>query len=93
MPLRSFYWSIIQVATVLTKPCSVSDLFGGWLGGFSKELKPLLQLGAIATYWSLWLCINDISFEMKKKTCSFCAGYSFGHPMATYLGYYTEGGF
>ena len=89
MPLRSFYWSIIQVATVLTKPCSVSDLFGGWLGGFSKELKPLL-LGASVTFWSLSLIRNDIVFQ-KKKTCSSCAGYLFGHPPATYLGYSTEG--
>ena len=56
---RLFRW-------LLDEPCSVSHLFCGWLGGFSKELKPLLQLGATATYRSLWLCINDISFEKKK---------------------------
>jgi hypothetical protein len=45
-------WSIIQVATRLTKPYSVSHLFGGWLQGFSKEFKPLLLLAAATTCWS-----------------------------------------
>ena len=60
------------MATGLTKPCSVSHLYGGWLRGFSKELKPLLLLGAAATCWSLWLSRNDIVYEKKKNMFFEC---------------------
>ena len=48
-----------------TQPHSVSSMFGSWLCGLSKELKLLALLGAAAMYWSLWLCRNDLVFEMK----------------------------
>ena len=55
-------WSIIQVASCLAKPCSVSNMFGNWTQGISKLYKPLVLLGAAATCWSIWLCRNDIVF-------------------------------
>jgi hypothetical protein len=30
---------------------------------------------------------------LKRKNCLSCAGYLFGYPLATYLGYYAEAGF
>jgi len=30
---------------------------------------------------------------LKQKNCFSCAGYLFGYPLATYLGYPTEAGF
>ena len=62
-------WSVFQAASGLSQPHSVSNMFGSWLCGLSKELKSLTLLGAAATCWSLWLCRNDLVFE-KKHTCS-----------------------
>jgi hypothetical protein len=67
-------------------------MFNGWLRGVNKDVKLLLLLGGAATCWSIWLSRNDIVFE-KKKICLSCAGYLFGYPLATYLGYYAEAGF
>jgi hypothetical protein len=47
---------------------SISHMFGNWLWGISKELKPLVLLGAATTCWSLWLCRNDVVFERKPNT-------------------------
>jgi len=58
----------IQTASDLSQPHSVSNMFGSWLCGLSKELKSLTLLGSAATYWSLWLCRNDMVFE-RKHTC------------------------
>jgi hypothetical protein len=49
---------------------SVSHLFGGWLEGFSKELKPLL-FRAATTCWSLWL-VEMILFLKIKNIFSLC---------------------
>jgi hypothetical protein len=38
-------------------------MFGSWLWGLEKDLKPLILLGAAATCSSLWLCRNDIIFS------------------------------
>ena len=43
-------------------------IFGIWLGWFSKTLKPLVLLGAVAICWSLWLCSNDLVFEKEKHS-------------------------
>jgi hypothetical protein len=43
----------------------IPHLFGSWLRGFQKDLKPIIMLGAIATCWSIWLCRNDLVFEKK----------------------------
>ena len=55
----------IQVVLNLSWPCSIFHLFGSWLRGFQKDLKPLILLEAAATYWSIWLCRNDFVFEKK----------------------------
>ena len=63
LPFRSssFRWPQVQLNLY-----SVSNMFGNWIQGISKDLKPLVLLGAAATYWSIWLCRNDIVFEKKK---------------------------
>jgi hypothetical protein len=42
-------WSIIEVATILYLPHSVSNMFGTWLWGFDKDKKSLILAGAAAT--------------------------------------------
>ena len=70
--------SLLQVATGLIKPCCVSHLLGGWLGGFSKELKPLLLLGARLLVGPFGLV--EMILSLKIKTCSSSAGiYSVIH--------------
>jgi len=61
-----------------------------WLRGVNKDVKLLLLLGGAVTYWSIWLSRNDI--VLKKNYFSY-AGYLFGYPLATYLGYPAEAGF
>jgi hypothetical protein len=85
-------WSFIQVVTGLLKHYNIGHMFNGWLRGVNKDVKLLLLLGGAATCWSIWFSKNDIVFE-KKKICLSCAGYLFGYPLATYLGYYAEAGF
>ena len=56
-------WSCIHVALNLPQPRSIPHMFGSWLNGFRRDLKPLLLLGPTVTCWSLWLCRNDLVFE------------------------------
>ena len=58
-------WSIIQVASNLYPPRSVTNIFGNWLHGIDHKYKILLRVGAIAIIWSLWLCRNDKVFNDK----------------------------
>jgi hypothetical protein len=46
-------WSKTQVASSLAKPYSVSNMFGNWIQGISKDLKSLVLLGAAITCWSI----------------------------------------
>jgi hypothetical protein len=48
-PLARTVWSIIQVATNLYLPHSVSNMFGTWLWGLDKDKKSLVLAGAAAT--------------------------------------------
>lgn len=61
-------WSIIYAASGLSQPHCMPNIFGNWLWGIEKELKPLVLLGAAATYWSLWLSRNDIVFGKKNNS-------------------------
>jgi hypothetical protein len=38
-------WNLVQVATNLYTPCSISNLFNSWLRGINKDLKQLVLLG------------------------------------------------
>jgi len=52
-------WSIIQVASDIYPPCSVTNIFGNWLHGIDNQFRTLNRVGALAVIWLLWLCIND----------------------------------
>lgn len=77
-------WSMIHAALGLSQPRSVSDMFGSWLWGIEKELKPLILLGVAATCWSLWLCRNDIIFGNKHNPSPMQVIYSIIHLLRTW---------
>jgi hypothetical protein len=81
-------WAGVHAASGLSHPHSVSNMFGTWLMGISKDLKPLVLLGAAATCWSLWLTRNAMVFE--KKQSSFFAGHLLNYLLASYMGYSSE---
>lgn len=84
-------WSITHVASGLPKPHSVSHMFGNWLGGTSKNLKPLVLLGAATTCWSLgyvgmtWFLERNILFSF--------VGNLLGYSLAPYVVYSREVGY
>ena len=78
-------WSVIHAASGLSQPHSVSNMFGSWLCGLSKDLKSLALLGAAATCWSLWLCRNDLVFEKKCTSFPLQVIYSIIHWLRTWV--------
>ena len=56
-------WSIANLALGINKPHSSTHMFGNWLGGLDKKLRPLVLLGAAAICWSIWLKRNNVVFE------------------------------
>jgi hypothetical protein len=61
-------WSVIQVASTLFPPRSITNIFGNWLNGIEKRFKKHIRVGAIAFIWSLWLCRNDKVFNDKNSS-------------------------
>jgi hypothetical protein len=59
-------WSIIQVASKLYSPTSVTNIFGNWLYGIDLRFRMLIRVGALAVVLSLWLYRNDFN----DKNCS-----------------------
>jgi hypothetical protein len=78
-------WSCIQAALNLPQPRSISHLFGSWLRGFQKDLKPLILLGAVATCWSLWLCRNNLVLEKKHVYSPLHVVYSVIYWLCTWV--------
>jgi hypothetical protein len=61
-------WSVIQVASTLFPPRSITNIFGNWLNGIDNRFKKHIRVGAIAFIWSLWLCRNDKVFNDKNSS-------------------------
>jgi hypothetical protein len=61
-------WGVIQIATNLYLPHSVSNMFGTWLRGLDKDKKSLVLVGAPAICWVIWRCRNDMVFDRKVVT-------------------------
>jgi hypothetical protein len=61
-------WSVIQVASTLFPPCSITNIFRNWLNGIDYRFKKHNRVEAIAFIWSLWLCRNDKVFNDKKSS-------------------------
>ena len=78
-------WSITNAASGLLQPHSISHMFGNWLQGISKEMKPLVLLGAATTCWSFWLCRNDLVFERKINPSSLHVIFSVIHWLRSWI--------
>jgi len=81
-------WAVVYVSCGLSKPHSVSNMFGTWLQGIRQDLKYLVLLGAAATCWAMWLCRNAMVFE--KQINVIFVGYFLNFALAPYLGYSPE---
>jgi hypothetical protein len=69
-------WSVIQVASTLFPPCSITNIFGNSLNRINNRFKKHIRVGDIAFIWSLWLCRNNRYFTIK---LFHLAGYLQGH--------------
>jgi hypothetical protein len=61
-------WSVIQVASNLFPPRSITNIFGNWLNGIDNWFKRHIRVRAIAFIWSLWLYRNDKVFNDKNSS-------------------------
>ena len=61
-------WNLIHLATDISSPTGVENMFGSWLTNFDNHFRALALLGAASTVWSIWQNRNDIVFE--KKLCT-----------------------
>jgi hypothetical protein len=78
-------WRFIFYATNLTKPRSISHMFGTWLSNQHKDFKPLIWVGVAAICWAIWKCRNDI--VLKNEDQLDFAGYLQG---AYWLRFWTQ---
>jgi hypothetical protein len=83
-PFARAIWSIVQVATNIYLPQSVSNLFGTWLWGLDKEQKSLALTGAATICCAIWRCRNDIVFDRKIMNCPSQVIYSATHWLCTW---------
>jgi hypothetical protein len=94
-------WSVIQEASGLHPPTSITNIFGNWLHDINYKYRILLRVGAIALIWSLWLCRNDKVFNNKYSSLlpviyrctSMVAASSRGGSRLLYGGVYAYGGY
>ena len=60
-------WSVLSCTFNFgRKPNSIQDMFGIWLGSFSKGKRRLTLVGIAAIIWTIWNTRNAICFENKK---------------------------
>jgi hypothetical protein len=52
-------WLVIETASGLYTPTSITNIFGNWLHGINYKYMIFIRVGAMALIWSLWLCRND----------------------------------
>jgi hypothetical protein len=78
-------WNLVQVATKLYPPYSISNLFNSWLRGINKDLKQLVLLGAASVCWAIWRYRNDIVFERRNVTNILQVLHSATHWLCTWV--------
>lgn len=61
-------WSVIQIASGLSIPCSVANIFGNWLHRIDHKFRILLRVGALPVVSSFCLCRNDKAFNGKSSS-------------------------
>jgi hypothetical protein len=48
----------------IDKPFSINHIIGAWESKGTTHKKKLL-IGVAAMFWSIWLCCNDVVFNLK----------------------------
>jgi hypothetical protein len=66
----------------LAPPKNVTNLFGNWLKGISKNDFTKFRVGVCPVVWALWNTRNYFVFNKPKKILT---GYSYGYPMDPYM--------
>jgi hypothetical protein len=68
----------------LRPPKGIADLCGVWLNQVDQRIRSQICVGISASFWSIWLCKNDVTFDGKKIILLF-AGYFQGNLLDTFL--------
>jgi len=56
-------WRVIFLATGLTPPRSISQIFSSWLSNQYIKIRQLIWVGVAAVCWAIWRSRNDIVFN------------------------------
>ena len=78
-------WGLIYLTFSITKPFSVTSMFGAWLCGFHKRLTNIALLGAAITVWAIWLHRNDLVFKKKIISSPLQVIYTIAHWLRTWV--------
>jgi hypothetical protein len=78
-------WSIIQVATNIYLPHSVSNMFDTWLWGLDKDKNSLVLAAAATTCRAIWRCRNDVVFDWKFVSSPLQVIYSAIHWLCIWI--------
>jgi hypothetical protein len=74
---------MVQIATNIYPPSSISNMFDSWLWGINKDFKPLALLWVASICWVIWRHRNNVVFERKLQQI-LCILYTH-HSLALYL--------
>jgi hypothetical protein len=66
-PLAKIISHIIHMNFGLAPPKNITNLFGNWLMGISKNDLTKVSVGVCAVVWALWNTRNDFVFNKPKK--------------------------
>jgi hypothetical protein len=71
---------MVYFAYNILAPTNITNMYGNWLNGVSKDDKARIRVGISALCWSIWTCRNDIVGDQ------FFAGYSPSYPLDSAMG-------
>ena len=61
--VAKFVWNAVFFTFGIVPPCSVTNLLGPWLSGFSLKFRMQLLICASAMCWAIWLSRNELVFQ------------------------------
>jgi hypothetical protein len=68
--VASLVWNVVSICFDISKPTSVNDLLGEWIGSFPPKQRNNVWIGIAAFCWAIWLCRNDVVFlRSKPNSC------------------------
>jgi hypothetical protein len=60
-----YVWRIFTMAFGLRPPKDIADFCGVWLNQVDQRIRSQICVGISASFWSIWLCRNDVTFDGK----------------------------